>query len=145
MSRYRPDDITQLVPSFRVLVEQLLELMKAAGFDPIVRDAYRTHAEAQANEAAGVGIADSMHCYRVAADIIDADRGWAHPEFFAKLHELALGLGLTRVRRRQANGKRVWDQPHVQAIPVSLQAAVRAAKTVDEIEAICAKHLAKAA
>jgi hypothetical protein len=145
VSRYKADDITQLVPSFRVLVEQLLELMKADGFDPIVRDAYRTHAEAQANLDAGVGIADSMHCYRVAADIIDAERGWAHPEFFEALHKHALALGLTRVRRRQANGKRVWDQPHVQAIPVSLQAAVRAAKTVEAVDAICAKHLAKAA
>lgn len=145
MTRYKADDITQLVPSFRKVVEELLERMKAAGFDPIVRDGYRTPAEALANEARGVGIADSMHCYRVAADIIDAQRGWDHPEFFAALHELALELGLTRVRRKQGNGKKVWDQPHVQAIPVSLQAAVRAAKTVEAVDAICAKHLAKAA
>lgn len=144
MSRYRADDITQLVPSFRVKVQELLDLMRADGYDPVVRDAYRTHEEAQANEAAGVGIADSMHCYRVAADIIDAVRGWAHPEFFDALHTHALDLGLTRVRRRQANGRRVWDKPHVQAIPVALQAAVRKAKTVEEIDAICAKHLGKA-
>lgn len=120
MTRYKADDISLLVPAFRERVEELLASMTRLGFDPIVRDGFRTQEEAKANAAKGVGIADSMHCYGIAADIISGSRGWLHPTFFAALGHQAKAFDL------------VWggdwprrDLPHVQAVPLRLQAAIR--------------------
>lgn len=139
MSRYREDDINLLVRPFRDAVQVLLERMRAAGYRPILRDGLRTREEASKNASKGTGIADSMHCYGVAADIICDVHGWrcdaSGCKFFHVLGPKAEALGMTwggRWRRR--------DLPHVQAIPVSVQRQIRRAAPA-EIEEICAEYL----
>lgn len=124
MTRYKADDIELLVPSFRPVVRRLLDALTARGFSPVPRDTLRTPAEALANAQKGVGIANSMHCYGVAVDVICGAHGWSCRErgcpFFTALGEEAEKLGLTwggRWRRR--------DFPHVQAIPVADQGRIR--------------------
>lgn len=140
MTRYRADDIALLLPTFRKLVEELLVLMRTDGFAPVLRDGMRTPAEAKATAARGVGIADSMHCYGIAADIICDEHGWDCARqgchFFTALGEHAQAIGLTW------GGS--WprkDLPHVQAVPVGLQTRVRRAGSPEAVEAICAKHM----
>lgn len=109
-----------LVRSFRTRIARLLNRMRRRGFTPCMRSGFRTRKEAARNARKGTGIADSMHCYGVAADIICGERGWRHPEFFQALGEEAEALGLVwggDWRRR--------DYPHVQAIPVSAQNRIR--------------------
>ena len=84
-----------------------------------------------------------MHCYDVAADIVDADRHntpkrtpeglWdAPPKFWADLEDIAESLGLVRLYKRGVKhdatdgNAESWDMPHVQACEVSEQAALRA-------------------
>jgi hypothetical protein len=122
--KYREDDIDLLVPAFRQKIVQLLSNLRARGFDPIVFDAVRTAKEAQANAAKGTGIVDSLHLYGLAVDIIDADKGWSNPVFFKALRDEAEKLKLTSGARFSK-----IDWPHVQAVPVSAQKAVRALAT----------------
>lgn len=126
-SKYRSDDLSALLPTFRSKVEQLLWNMRARGFQPVVVDALRTPAEAQANEDRGTGKADSLHIYGAAVDIVDAQRGRNHPEFFAALGQEAAELGLT-----WGGNWTTRDIAHVQAVPVSVESQLRALKTVVE-------------
>lgn len=110
--KYKSDDMSALLPSFRSKIETLLTNMKNLGYDPIPFDTIRTPAEAQANAAKGTGIVNSMHLYGAAVDIISGSRGWSFPEFFADLGKQAESLGLTWGGRFA----RV-DNVHVQALP----------------------------
>jgi hypothetical protein len=68
----------------------------------------------------GTGIRDSMHIYGAAADIIDRQKLWKNPAFFAALGREAKKLGLTW-------GGDFGDPPHIQALPVSGQNGLRRA------------------
>lgn len=130
------DDITLLVPAFRERVQAVLDQLTARGFTPVLRDGMRTRAEAAANARRGVGIADSMHCYGVAADVICAELGWQHPEFFAALGEVAEDAGLVwggRWKRR--------DLPHLQGVPVAWQDRVRRAGSPEVIDGLVRRFL----
>jgi peptidoglycan L-alanyl-D-glutamate endopeptidase CwlK len=123
VAKYRADDITKLLPAFQERLQELLDVMVAAGYQPLLFDGFREPAEAAKNAAKGVGTKDSMHCLGIAADVIDAERGWKHPEFFERLGKEAERIGLTWGGRWARK-----DLCHVQAIPVSLQAKARRLK-----------------
>ncbi len=112
-------DPAKLLPGFARKVEQLFRAMRARGFDPILWEGMRSVARAKELAAKGTGIADSMHSYGAAVDIVDRTLLWDAPKaFWAALGEEAQKLGLT------------WggtfsdpDKPHVQAITFRQQAA----------------------
>lgn len=132
-------DLDALVPSFRARVVKLLARMKARGYDVQVWETYRSPERIALLAARGTGSARSMHAYGVAADIVENDKSpWVAnvPGLWQALGEEAEALGLTwggRWRRR--------DFPHVQAIPVAKQNAVRAATVADAIDALAAKSM----
>lgn len=116
-----------LVPSFRSRLDQLLGLMRAAGFDPLVWETYRPPARAAELAKAGTGVLLSQHELGLAADIVDRKRLWDAPDaFWDALHKYALELGLGRIKRRQPNGALTWDRPHVQALPGRYDTKLRA-------------------
>lgn len=142
MSRYRADDVGLLLPSFQPVVRSLLKTLEALGYEPVPFDTLRTTEEALRNAKRGTGIVDSVHRHGAACDIICQRHGWScrdHDcDFYAVLGREARAHGL------------VWggdwkrrDLPHVQAIAVSDQNALRALKTWDEKDAFVAKRLAK--
>lgn len=144
------NDPATLVPAFRAKVELLLDRMRAKGWKPLLYETRRSRERAKMLNAKGRGSLDSMHCYDIAADIVDADRNnvprmdkeglWDAPaQFWADLEDEAIALGLHRLFRRgvkhdrsDADGES-WDKPHVQAVPVKEQAAIRALRSRDEI------------
>lgn len=136
-----PDDIqkglsrdpNRLLPSFARKVEVLFQRLRARGLDPMLNEAYRTPERARRLAQAGTGIADSMHSYGAAVDIVDRRLYWNAPAFFRALGEEAEALGLTWGGRFS----RV-DMPHVQAVPVKAQNAIRASANP---EAIAAEYL----
>lgn len=132
--RYKADDVGLLLPSFRERVEALLGRMRELGYQPVPRDTLRTPAEAAANARRGSGIADSIHCYGAAADVICDEHGWSCAQrgcgFFEQLGVVAEALGLTwggRWPRR--------DMPHVQAVTLAEQKRLRSLKTAEERDA----------
>lgn len=103
---------------FKQKVLELLELMRLDGFDAYVFETWRSPARALELEQRGTGIAKSQHTLGLAADIIDRKKYWkATPAFWAALNRHALKLGLGRVE---------GDPPHVQALPPSFDAQLRA-------------------
>lgn len=137
------NDLDALVPSFRARVETLLERMRAKGWRPIVFETRRTKERAAELFKRGTGSLDSMHCYDVAVDIVDADLNnvprktkegyWDAPaEFWADLEDFAHDLGLHRLYKRgvirDADDEiaQSWDKPHVQACSVADQTKTRA-------------------
>ncbi len=124
----RQDDLNLLVPIFRERVARLLLAISQRGHKPLVFETLRSRERANANEAKRTGIADSMHCYGVAVDIICQEHSWScfshECMFFRVLGEEARKLGLT-----WGGDWSIRDYPHVQAIPVGLQRSLRAAKT----------------
>lgn len=122
--RFKEDDTNLLLPSFRVVVEATRHRLLALGYKPCVRDTLRTPAEAARNAKLGVGVENSMHLYGCAADIICDVHGWdcfdEGCDFYEALVREAKALGATcggEWRRR--------DWPHIQAVPVGQQAAMR--------------------
>jgi hypothetical protein len=53
---------------FTRMVAQLIEYAYAAGFELTFGEAYRTPQQAQWNAEQGIGIANSLHCDRLAVD-----------------------------------------------------------------------------
>ena len=133
---YKADDINQLLPSFRAVVQELLNRMGELGFQPVLHDGLRTAAEAAANAQTGKGIKDSMHLYGCAADIICDLHGWdCHRhgcDFYNVLGREAEALKLTWGRHFSRS-----DDCHVQAIPVKMQDKIRAARDATARDAIC--------
>jgi peptidoglycan L-alanyl-D-glutamate endopeptidase CwlK len=129
-SRVRVADLEALHPTFRAKVEALLARMQADGYDPLIWETYRTPARAKLLSDRGTGIkplADGsipigMHQLGLAVDIVSKSKMWTPPKaFWAALGKHAEALGLTWGGR----WKRV-DKPHIQAVPVREQEALRA-------------------
>lgn len=147
---FKADDINLLVPSFRPVVTRILDDLRAAGHSPVPRDTLRTRSEALVNASKGTGIADSMHLYGVACDIICGKHGWGCREagcaFYTALGKVARGYpevvwGGTWKR----NGKGP-DLPHIQCVTVGEQPMVRdlARKGgLDAVEAFVSRKLRK--
>lgn len=130
-----------LEPAFRVKLLQLLANLQARGFRPLVWETLRDDARANILAADGSGKKLSMHRLGQAADIIDAVDHWeAAPEFWEALHDEALKLGLTRIRKRDVKGNLVWDLPHVQAMPGNLDARMNRLSAVQRTAEV-EKHL----
>lgn len=141
-----------LCDGFRERVLDVLALMRERGWTPLLYETRRTKERAAELHARGTGSANSMHCYDVAADIVDADRHnvprvtkeglWdAPPKFWADLEDIAESLGLVRLYNAKKhdgtdNDAESWDKPHIQACAVNEQNELRA-MTRDERVAWC--------
>lgn len=153
------NDPATLVPAFRARVETLLDRMRAKGWKPLLYETRRSRERAEELHRRGTGSRDSMHCYDVAADIVDSDRHntpkrtpeglWdAPPKFWADLEDIATELGLHRLYKPSSPhvagdaDAESWDKPHVQACPAKpmIQDKLRA-MTRDERDAWCAANL----
>lgn len=110
-----------LLPAFRAKLEQLFARLAARGFDPILHEGYRTPARAAMLAQKKAGIANSLHIYGAAADVISKSRLWAHPAFFQALGFEAEKLGLTWGGRFSE-----VDATHVQAVPGKQENTFRA-------------------
>lgn len=125
-------DLDLLVPAFRARVDAVVAEMNAEGFDAIVHETYRTPERGAFLEATGKSKngALSMHCFWCAADIISKSKLWnAGKAFWQALGRIAKKHGLVW----GGDFKSFYDGPHVQAVPVSEQNAIRALKSRDEI------------
>ena len=120
----RLSDTALLVPAFWERLESALRALKGQGYHPLVWETLRSRARAEQLAAKGTGVADSMHLYGVAADVICGVHQWDcrrhHCGFFEAFGAAAEDAGLTWGGR----WRRV-DLPHVQAVPVRLQTALR--------------------
>lgn len=123
-SKYRSDTTDGLLPSFKPLVLKVIELQEADGHVAVLFDGVRTKAEAARNFKKGTGVADSIHCYGAAADVICGEHGWscaAHGcSFFKDLQRNVESLGLLS----GATFSKV-DRPHFQGVSLKQQAALR--------------------
>lgn len=126
----RCSDLAYLQPRFRAKIETLLARLHARGFDAIAWETYRTHARAKLLSKRGTGVkprADGsipvgMHALGLAVDIVSKSKLWSpRRAFWDALGAEAEALGLTWGGR----WKRV-DKPHVQAVRVGQQNAMRA-------------------
>jgi hypothetical protein len=61
------------------LAKNIIDKLRAEGWQAIINNAYRTAAQAAANATKGVGILHSKHCEGLAVDIIDQRYGWDGP------------------------------------------------------------------
>lgn len=117
--RYKSDDIKLLLPTMQVRTQLLIDAMVAEGFDVVLFDSVRTPEEAARNFTNGKGIANSVHTYGAAADLICGKHGWScasnRCKFFTRLGAHAEELGFVWGGRF----KRV-DQPHVQGVKVGV-------------------------
>lgn len=129
-------DPSKLVPSFARKIDQLFRALRAQGYDPVFWEGYRSPERAAEMARLGVGIKDSMHSYGAAADIIDRAKLWNAPAFFKALGAQAKALGLT-----WGGDWTRGDLPHVQAIPVTAQNALRAAPVASR-DAVVRRYLA---
>lgn len=125
----RQSDIGLLVEPFREKIAALLVALKGQGYHPVLHETLRSAERAEQLVQQGKSKAKggrSMHCYGLAADIICGDHQWdcrRHQcAFFDALGAQAEDLGLTWGGRWTA----LVDLPHVQAIPIKLQALARA-------------------
>jgi len=119
--------LATLVPGFREAIARVIAAMRAAGFDAVVREGLRSAARAQELAAKGTGIVNSLHKLGLAADIISASKGWnASPDFWQALRSMAEKEGLTSGASFSKP-----DKAHVQAVPISEQAAARQWSTAE--------------
>lgn len=125
-----------LLPAFAQRLRAVFAALVARGFDPYLHEGLRSRQRAESLAADGSGIRDSMHIYGAAADVISASRHWEWPEFFAALGAESERAGLTWGGR--FGGK---DLDHVQAVPVPMQARMRAARSAKEADALVKKAL----
>jgi peptidoglycan L-alanyl-D-glutamate endopeptidase CwlK len=124
----RLSDTGLLVPAFRERLERALLVVRGQGYSPVVIETLRSRDRAAELVKTGKSMAKdglSMHCYGVAADIICGDHQWdcrRHQcAFFDVLGAAAEDAGLTWGGR----WKNLVDLPHIQAVPVRLQKAIR--------------------
>lgn len=122
-------DPKKLLPAFAKKVDKLFAAMRARGFQPMLWEGYRTPARAAELEKTGAGVSDSMHSYGAAVDVVDG-KLWAQgldpwkttAAFWKALGEEAERLGLTWGGRFTRA-----DTPHVQAVSIAKQNALRSA------------------
>ncbi|HYC44490.1 MAG TPA: M15 family metallopeptidase [Burkholderiales bacterium] len=146
----RVSDPAELLPPFRRAVEQLLERMRARGFSPTLHETYRTPERSKALVKAGTSRVHglSMHCYRIAADVICGAHGWDCEKngctFYTRLGFEASRLGLTWGGNWDGDGvtreQREHDLPHVQGVPLAVQNRVRQAPVAD-LEELLSEYL----
>jgi hypothetical protein len=121
----RQANLDDLLPSFRALVDTLLERMRSFGHAPVVHETYRTPERAALLSRKGSGSKNSLHCYGAAVDIICDRHTWfcvtSGCRFFDDLGIQAEALGLHWGGRFVSR----VDKPHVQAIAVKDQDAFR--------------------
>ncbi len=126
----RVSDPEYLQPAFRHAVRRLMARMAARGHDAIIWETYRTPARAKLLSKRGTGavprpdgsIPIGMHQMGLAVDIVSKSKMWTPPKaFWDALGLEAKALGLTW----GGTWKRV-DRPHIQAVPVAQQNAMRA-------------------
>jgi len=117
------NDLTLLLPAYQPKVSALLEALIARGEKPRLFETYRNDARclwAKSTKASQSGLM-SMHRFRAAVDIIDAEHMWDNPDFFIALGEEAKKLKLTWGGDWDSNPlthQEFNDRPHVQAIPL---------------------------
>ena len=63
------ETVGQLQRQFTAMVGKLIDWAYANGFELTFGEAYRTPAQAELNAKSGAGIADSLHCERLAIDL----------------------------------------------------------------------------
>ena len=121
-------DTGLLVHAFRERLERALLVVRGQGYRPMVFETLRSRDRAQELVKSGKSMAKdglSMHCYGVAADVICGDHQWdcrRHQcAFFDALGTAAEDAGLTWGGR----WRNLVDLPHVQAVPVRCQKAIR--------------------
>lgn len=135
----RVSDPAELLPPFRRAVEMLLERMRASGHAPALNETYRTPERAAMLAEAGRGQANSLHTWRVAADLICERHQWdcgKHGcDFYSRLGLEAERLGMTWGGRWERR-----DLVHVQGIPVAVQQSARRA-TLPELEELLGEYL----
>jgi hypothetical protein len=140
-----------LVPAFRDALSVLERQLRGAKLKPRLFETYRSPKRAQELVEAGKSRARgglSMHCYGMAADIICAEHFWSCEQhgcqFYVALGREARALGMTWGGDWDDDGitreQREHDLPHVQAVPITAQAAVRRAKPA-ELQALAEQHL----
>lgn len=125
----RSSETGKLVLAFWERFKPVLDDLRKEGFAPVVHETLRSKERAQALVKAGKSLAKgglSMHCYGIAIDCVCALHKWScHDhgcQFFERYGVLAEKRGLTWGGRWTT----LRDLPHVQAVPVRLQALVRA-------------------
>ena len=115
-------DPSLLSPAFRARLLQVFDAMRAEGFAPLLWEGRRALQRAQELAQRGTGTVNSMHIYGAAADVVDALTHWsAGPRFWESLTRNAEAAGLVAGSRWKRQ-----DSPHVQAVPLSAQAELRA-------------------
>lgn len=125
----RETSLAGLAPSFRLHVEQILDEMAVAGFDPIVAETLRTDARQRflygfgREYDDGRGIVthssdadETWHSFGLAVDIWSRSKLWRAPdEFWKKLHQLVRQHGLLSGADWDNDGVMDdWDKPHFQ-------------------------------
>jgi len=130
----RLSDPGLLVPAFWERAEPVLKMVAVRGYPYVIwetlRSLERSARLVQTGKSQVTG-GPSMHCYGVALDAVCKAHRWDCEKhgcaFYSVLHQEALAAKLTRVRlTNKKTGKKFWDGPHIQAVPVSMQARVRA-------------------
>jgi RNA polymerase sporulation-specific sigma factor len=110
-------DINSLTDGFREKIEELLKIMTAQGFDPVIYEALRSNDRQR--WLYGIGRTHSLdtkpitwylhsqHLTGNAVDITSASKGWAWLDFYKALGHEARELGLATITR---------DKSHVQGV-----------------------------
>ncbi len=150
MSRYKADDMSLLLPSFRAKMLLVVDDMLDLGHDIVVFDTGRSKREAAKNAARGVGRPNSIHCYGGACDCICGKHGWscrAHGcSFFEDYGRVVEKHGLVwggNFDRDPSTDDRLDDRPHAQGMEVKDQNRFRALRTAAERDAFIAARLCK--
>lgn len=126
-------DLALLHPNFRARVELLLAHMRARGHRPVAFETRRSFERAAELARRGTGVSRSMHCYGIAVDIVDGLRATKEESLWTALPEFWRDLELGAHAHGLVWGGRFAraDKPHVQAVPVALQATVRQASPAE--------------
>ena len=137
-------DPKDLIPAFAQKIELLFQRLRALGHNPLLWEAYRSPERAAKLKKKGTGIKQSMHCLGAAVDIVEDDSTQWDPEthgFWDDIGNEAEKLGLVVLYKGSGKKRRRFDRPHVQALPVSMQAKFRR-MTEHEREEYITKRLA---
>lgn len=126
-----------LLPTFARKLDILFRELRAAGWDPLLHEGFRTPERAALLAAQGVGKVDSLHPFGAAADIISARYLWSNPKFFQAMAARARPLGLTAGLDFSQP-----DPDHIQAIPYARENAFRKLTSVASRDAYVKQYLA---
>lgn len=132
-------DPSLLDPTFARALQELFKRLRAEGLRPRFQEGYRSLKRAEFLDGKGTGISLSMHCYGLAADIIEDDgTPYVADALWEAIGRHSAGLGLEWGGRWRSRG----DCPHVQAVPAvtAIQNRVRRA-TPEEIAQIARESL----